>query len=85
MKKAARLRFADAIIILCVVMLALITAAVIYEYHRLDTVLPAGVLGVLVGAWCGELLTIALRQVFGSDVLTQAKAKTTTYKTEETI
>lgn len=66
MKKA---RFANLIIVLCVTMSAAITAAVVYEYHRLDTVLPAGVLTALLGLWGGELLIIALRQIFGSDVL----------------
>ena len=61
--------FANWIILLCVAMSAAITAAVIYEYHRLDTVLPAGVLTALLGLWGGELLIVALRQIFGSDVL----------------
>lgn len=62
-------RFANWIIALCVVMSAAITAAALYEYHRLDTVLPASVLTALLGLWGGELLIIALRQIFGSDVL----------------
>ena len=61
--------FANGIIVLCVAMSAAITAAVVYEYHRLDTVLPAGVLTALLGLWGGELLIVALRQIFGSDVL----------------
>ncbi len=65
--------FANWIILLCVAMSAAITAAVIYEYHRLDTVLPAGVLTALLGLWGGELLIIALRQIFGSDVLDKRK------------
>ena len=64
-----KVRFANLIIALCVAMSAAITASVIYEYHRLDTVLPAGVLTALLGLWGGELLIIALRQIFGSDVL----------------
>lgn len=66
MKKA---RFVNLIIALCIAMSAAVTAAVVYEYHRLDTVLPAGVLTALLGLWGGELLIIALRQIFGSDVL----------------
>ena len=68
-------KFADAIIILCVIMGCLITACVIYEYHRLDTVVPSGVLTGLLAFWGGELLTIALRQIFGSDVLQKQKPK----------
>ena len=71
MSKAKRIKFADAIIVLCVVMGILITGAVLYEYHRLNTVLPSSCLSVLFGFWGGELLIIALRQIFGSDVVSQ--------------
>lgn len=71
MPKSKRIKFADAIIVLCVVMGILITGAVLYEYHRLDTVLPSSSLTVLFGFWGGELLIIALRQIFGSDVVSQ--------------
>lgn len=64
-----KIRFANLIIALCIAMSAAVTAAVVYEYHRLDTVLPAGVLTALLGLWGGELLIIALRQIFGSDAL----------------
>lgn len=79
MSKKKRIKFADAIIALCVLMGIVITAAVLYEYHRLDTVIPAGVLTCLFGFWGGELLTIALRQIFGSDVVSQK------YKKDEEI
>ena len=69
MTKRKRLSFANAVILLCVAMSGGVTAAVVYEYHRLDTVLPAGVLTALLGLWGGELLIVALRQIFGSDVL----------------
>lgn len=76
MSKKKKNRFADVIITVCVVMGVLITAVVLYEYHRLDTVVPASVLTVFYGFFGGELLTIALRQIFGSDVVSQkAKAK----------
>ena len=42
MTKRKRLSFANAVILLCVAMSGTITAAVVYEYHRLDTVLPSG-------------------------------------------
>ena len=64
-----KVRFANLIIALCIAMSAAITAAVVYEYHRLDTVMPAGVVTALLGLWGGELLIIALRQIFGSDVM----------------
>ena len=31
--------------------------------------MPAGVVTALLGLWGGELLIIALRQIFGSDVM----------------
>lgn len=70
MKKAT---FANIIIAVCVGVSLCITAAVVYEYHRLDTVLPAGVVTALLGLWGGELLIIALRQIFGSDVITKRR------------
>lgn len=66
-------KFADIVVALCIAVSAVITAAVVWEYHRLDTVIPSGVLGALLGFWGGELLIIALRQIFGSDVVSQAK------------
>ena len=35
----------------------------------MSTVMPAGVVTALLGLWGGELLIIALRQIFGSDVM----------------
>lgn len=66
--KEKKNRFANTVVSICIGMSAIVTAAVIYEYHRLDTVMPSGVLGVLFGFWGGELLIVALRQIFGSDL-----------------
>lgn len=66
-------KFADIVVALCIAVSAVITAAVVWEYHRLNTVIPSGVLTALFGFWGGELLIIALRQIFGSDVVSQAK------------
>ena len=71
MSKSKKNKFADVIIICCIVICFIITASVIWEYHRLDTVIPSNVLGVILGLWGGELLIIALRQVFGSDIVTK--------------
>ncbi len=70
-----RLGFANAIIVLCVTVSLVITAAVLYEYHRLDSVIPSGVLTALLGLWGGELLIIALRQIFGSDVIEKRRER----------
>ena len=64
-----KLIFAYIIMVACMTLRAAVTAAVVYEYHRLDTVMPAGVVTALLGLWGGELLIIALRQIFGSDVM----------------
>ena len=79
MSKKKRIKYADAIIACCVIVCIIITGAVLYEYHRLDTVLPSGVLTALLSFWGGELLIIALRQIFGSDVIKQAKGKEENY------
>lgn len=74
MKKRTKLTLANAIIILCVIISAIITAVTLYEYHRLDQVIPAGVLSALLGLWGGELLIVALRQIFGADVVSKIKS-----------
>lgn len=68
MKKAT---FANLIISLCLIVSIAITVSVVYEYHRLDTVMPSGVLVALLGLWGGELLIIAIRQILGSDVISK--------------
>ena len=66
--------FVHIIIAVCLAVSLGITAAVIYEYHRLDTVLPASVVTALLSLWGGELLIIALRQIFGSDAVGKARS-----------
>ena len=73
MSKKKKNNFANAIIMFVLIITTVICAFVLYEYHRLDEVLPSGVLSVLFGFYGGELLIIALRQVFGSDVIKNAK------------
>lgn len=73
MSKRSKSNFANVIIVICIVTALFITAATVYEYHRLDTVIPSGVLTALLGMWGGELLIIALRQIFGSDIMSKVK------------
>lgn len=79
MTRSKKNKFANAIVIICMVMLTVITLAVLYEYHRLDEAIGASTLGVLVTAWTGELLILACRQIFGTDVVSQKQKP----KTEE--
>lgn len=71
-----KITFANAVIALCLAVSLAITAAVVYEYHRLSEVMPAGVITALLGLWGGELLIVALRQVFGSDVIRKSAGST---------
>lgn len=68
------LTFVNVIIIVCLMVCFAVTALVIYEYHRLDTVIPSGVLVAVFGVWGGELLIIAFRQVLGKDVMSKNKS-----------
>ena len=44
-------RFVDALIVLCLLMCAIVTVSVLYEYHRLDVVLGAGEITALLAVW----------------------------------
>lgn len=67
-EKKGKVTFANVVISVCVVVALLVTGCVVWEYHRLKAVMPAGVISALFGFWGGELLIVALRQIFGSDV-----------------
>ena len=45
------------------------TVFTLLEYGILHIAIPSDVLAVLMGFWGGELLIVALRQVFGSDII----------------
>jgi hypothetical protein len=68
-----KVTFANCIIVICVAVSGFITTSVVWEYHRLNTVMPSGVVSALLGLWGGELLIVALRQIFGSDVTGRKK------------
>lgn len=72
MSQKKKRKFADILIVLCLLVCATITATVLHEYHRLCTPIPAEVLKALLRLWGGELLIIALRQVLGSDIVGKA-------------
>ena len=64
---------ANIFVTISLVMSIFITLVVLYDYHRLDIVLGSGEITALMTLWGGELLIIALRQIFGSDVLHKRK------------
>lgn len=68
-------KFANAIVIICIAMSIIISACVIYEYHRLDETIPSSVLAIITSQFTGELLILALRQIFGTDVTKKDKSK----------
>ena len=49
------------------------TVFTLLEYGLLEVPIPSDVLAVLIGFWGGELLIVALRQVFGSDIINKRK------------
>lgn len=54
--------FLRGIVLLCLVMMVALTATVIVMAAVTGTQLDAGVLGVLMGGWCGELLLTLLKR-----------------------
>lgn len=76
-------KFANGIITFVLIITTILCAYVMVEYHRLNEILPSNVLAVLFGFYGGELLIIALRQVFGSDIVKSAKITHT--ESEESI
>lgn len=61
--------FANLVVAACLGVSLVVTACVIWEYHRLDAAMPADVVRALLTLWGGELLILAARQVLGSDAL----------------
>lgn len=61
--------FANIIISVSISVGLFMTLITLIEYWVLKIPIPSDVLAVLIGFWGGELLIIALRQVFGSDVI----------------
>lgn len=61
--------FANFIISTSIAMLVFITVLTLIQYWVLKVPIPSDVLAVIGGAWAGELVTIAARQIFGSDII----------------
>ena len=65
--------FANVIISVSISVGLFMTLITMIEYWTLKIPIPSDVLAVLIGFWCGELLIVALRQVFGSDIMNKKK------------
>ena len=65
--------FANFIISISIAVGLFITIITMIEYWVLKIPVPSDVLAVLIGFWGGELLIVALRQVFGSDIFKKKK------------
>lgn len=61
--------FANIIISTSIAVGLFVTVITMIQYWALQMPVPSDVLAVLIGFWGGELLIVALRQVFGSDVI----------------
>lgn len=64
MRQSVKHSFLRRIVLLCLVMMVMLTAATIVMCAVTKTPLDAGVLGVLMGGWCGELLLTLLKRKF---------------------
>lgn len=60
--------FANIIISICIAIGAVVTIMTLWEYHRLGVPMPSDVVTAIMFLWGGELMIVALRQIFGSDV-----------------
>ena len=65
--------FANVIISVSISVGLFMTLITMIEYWTLKIPIPSDVLAVLIGFWGGELLIVALRQVFGSDIMNKKK------------
>lgn len=65
--------FANIIISVSISVGLFMTLITLIEYWILQIPIPSDVLAVLIGFWGGELLIVALRQVFGSDIMNKKK------------
>lgn len=63
------MKFADAVIIICLIMAIIITITTLTLQILLLQPITSDIIIALFGFWGGELLILALRQVFGRDIL----------------
>lgn len=71
--KPVKHSFLRRIVLLCLIMMVLLTSATIVMCAVTKATLDAGVLGVLMGGWCGELLLTLLKRRFEVEDKREAK------------
>ena len=69
------MKFANIVIVICLVMAIIITGVTLVSYLFFGQPITSDTVLALFGFWGGELLVIALRQIFGSDVISQARQR----------
>ena len=69
MNKKQKNIFANVIISVCIAVTTYITVVTIESYRTLGMPVPSDVVIALLTFWGGELLVIALRQIFGTDII----------------
>lgn len=75
MNKKDRIKLADRILVTVILFGAIITITVLFSYLWVKQPIPATISNSLNGFWGGELLIMALRQIFGSDAFNSKKKK----------
>lgn len=63
-----RNKFADILLSICITVMVYATVLTIASYYFAGEVIPADVFRSFVYFWGAEVITVALRQIFGSDV-----------------
>ena len=67
--KKGKNRFANILVTLCLVVVFLVDASVVWEYHRLGVPIPSDVLAEIFGVITAALGIVAGRQGVGADAL----------------
>lgn len=84
MRKQTKNKFANIIIAVCVAVSTVITLTAL-GIMWLTQEISSTTMAALLGFWGGELLIVALRQIFGSDIVKQTKTQNNKFEEDERI
>lgn len=73
MTKKTKNKFANVMLTISIGTMFIATLWILWEYHRLETVISPEMYRAFCLFWGAEIVTVALRQIFGSDVFKDAK------------